>query len=115
MITANADQIECSWKGTGEPVVLTLFEPDGEAVTLPLEPKQALTLAKQLSQCGVILVTNRQNILKGFGPAAVNARKSHCVHGHKFSFGNMRINRGKRHCRLCEAAASARYRTGKAK
>ena len=42
-----------SWEGPGEPVVLTIYGPDGEAVALSLEPKRALTLAQELLTCGV--------------------------------------------------------------
>ena len=30
-------------------------------------------------------VTNRENILRGYGAGAVNARKSVCIHGHPFN------------------------------
>ncbi len=42
-----------SWEGPDEPVVLTLYGPDGEAVALPLLPKRALTLAQELLTRGV--------------------------------------------------------------
>ncbi len=41
-----------SWKGPGEPIMLTLYGPDGE-VALPLLPKRALTLAQELLRHGV--------------------------------------------------------------
>ncbi len=34
-----------TWKGPGQPIVLTLYGPDGE-VAVPLLPKRALTLAQ---------------------------------------------------------------------
>ena len=36
-----------TWEGPGEPIVLTVYGPDGE-VALPLLPKRALTLAQEL-------------------------------------------------------------------
>ena len=36
-----------SWKGPGEPIMLTLYGPDG-TTALPLKPKRALTLAQEL-------------------------------------------------------------------
>ncbi len=42
-----------SWGGVGQPIMLTVYGPDGEAVALPLEPKRALTLAQELLTCGV--------------------------------------------------------------
>ncbi len=37
-----------AWEGPGEPIVLALYGPDGEAVAVPLLPKRALTLAQEL-------------------------------------------------------------------
>lgn len=50
-------------------------------------------------------VTQRENILRGTGPAAVNAAKTHCVNGHSLADARM-IRRGKdrrptRDCRTC--------------
>ncbi len=42
-----------SWEGPGEPIMLTLYGPDGEKVAMPLDPKRALTLAQELLTCGV--------------------------------------------------------------
>src|SRR5690606_5755076 len=45
-------------------------------------------------------VTNGENVLRGFGPFAVNARKTHCIHGHEFTSENTHIDRrGYRQCR----------------
>ncbi len=41
-----------TWEGPGEPIVLTLYGPDGE-VAVPLLPKRALTLAQELLTRGV--------------------------------------------------------------
>ncbi len=42
-----------SWEGPGEPIMLTVYGPDGEAVAVPLLPKRALTLAQELLTSGV--------------------------------------------------------------
>ncbi len=42
-----------AWEGPGEPIVLALYGPDGEAVAVPLLPKRALTLAQELLTRGV--------------------------------------------------------------
>ena len=42
-----------TWAGPGEPVVLTLYGAEGEAVALRLLPKRALTLAQELLTRGV--------------------------------------------------------------
>ena len=41
-----------TWKGPGEPIVLTLYGADGE-VAMPLLPRRALTLAQELLTRGV--------------------------------------------------------------
>ncbi len=41
-----------TWEGPGEPIVLTLYGPDGEAA-VRLLPKRALTLAQDLLTRGV--------------------------------------------------------------
>lgn len=41
------------------------------------------------------------NILRGEGAAAINARKTHCKHGHEFTADNIYTFRGFRHCRTC--------------
>ncbi len=48
-----ANRAVVSWEGPGEPIMLTVYGPDGEAVALPFEPKRALTLAQELLTCGV--------------------------------------------------------------
>ena len=41
-----------TWEGAGEPIVLTLYGPDGE-VAVPMVPKRALELAQELLTRGV--------------------------------------------------------------
>ena len=53
------------------------------------------------------VVTNRENILRGVGHAAHNARKELCTRGHRLSAGNLYMQRGWRECREC------RYLTNK--
>ncbi len=45
-------RVVVTWAGPAQPVVLTLYGPDGE-VALPLLPKRALTLAQELLTRGV--------------------------------------------------------------
>ena len=57
------------------------------------------------------VVTNGENVLRGQGFSAVNARKTHCVRGHEFSGDNLRIKPdGSRNCRLCNAEYLRRKR-----
>jgi len=54
------------------------------------------------------LVTGRDNVLRGIGPTAENARKTHCKKGHELSGKNLSVRydkRGKagRFCLACRA------------
>lgn len=47
-------------------------------------------------------VTNKENILRGYGAPAVNARKTHCHKGHEFSEENTHISpQNRRICKAC--------------
>ena len=50
-------------------------------------------------------VNNKENSLRGIGPSAYNARKTHCIRGHEFNDENTRIykyhNRTRRQCIMC--------------
>lgn len=55
-------------------------------------------------------VTPRENCLRGMSFAAVNARKTHCIHGHPFTPENVYRQGGKRRqCRACNRQAVKRY------
>lgn len=50
-------------------------------------------------------VSERKNILRGVGPTAVNAARTHCIYGHEFTPENtyIRPNRPtERECRVCK-------------
>jgi len=48
------------------------------------------------------VVTMRENALRGGGPPAQNARKTHCPRGHPLSGANLyRYPSGRRWCRIC--------------
>ncbi len=47
-------------------------------------------------------VTHAENIRRGRAPTAINARKTHCKHGHKFTPENTYVHPGgARACRIC--------------
>lgn len=47
-------------------------------------------------------VTNGENVLRGIGRSAENARKSHCIRNHEFTPENTYIAKnGSRHCWTC--------------
>lgn len=48
------------------------------------------------------LVTNKENALRGVSFSAINANKTHCIHGHKFTPENtIKRKGGGRNCRTC--------------
>lgn len=59
-------------------------------------------------------VEHRENVLRGDGLCAVNARKKACVHGHPFDSRNtytrFRLGTWRRECRTCRNAAAGRKR-----
>lgn len=60
-------------------------------------------------------VTGRTNTLRGVGPSAVNAAKTHCHQGHELNGANMRRNnRGQRICKACLRSKRAQDRRRKA-
>jgi len=46
-------------------------------------------------------VTFKENNRRSNSVSAINARKTHCIHGHKLSGENMKIYNGKRKCLVC--------------
>ena len=56
-------------------------------------------------------VTPKENTLRGISFSAVNARKTHCIHGHSLALQNVYRQGGKRRqCRKCNLAAVTRYK-----
>lgn len=53
-------------------------------------------------------VTNQENVLRGLGPTAANARKAHCKRGHEFTSENTYRDRKGRRCRTCGRESLAR-------
>lgn len=60
------------------------------------------------------LVTRKENILRGIGPTAINARKRRCTKGHLLEGDNLRIRpSGRRECKECGRARWRAYRKRK--
>jgi len=56
-------------------------------------------------------VTIGENVLRGTAPTAINARKTHCAHGHPFDGANTRpLPNGRRKCRACHRGQEAARR-----
>lgn len=57
------------------------------------------------------VVTPRQNSLRGTGPSAENAQKTHCPNGHEYAGPNLYVtSKGHRQCRACHRATENRRR-----
>jgi hypothetical protein len=55
-------------------------------------------------------VTQRENVLRSTNFTALNAKKTHCVHGHEFTPENTILRaRSGRDCRACVRASQDRY------
>lgn len=54
-------------------------------------------------------VPNKENILRGFGAAAVNARRTSCKHGHALDEKNTYLVYGRRKCRTCNRRRSLEF------
>lgn len=59
-------------------------------------------------------VTDRVNVLRGVGITAINATKTHCIHGHEFTRENTRMVPGKsdipeRLCVLCRRESQHQF------
>jgi hypothetical protein len=61
-------------------------------------------------------VTIRENILRGNGPPAQNARKTRCIRGHLLEGDNLvpfKLTLGIRECRICHRESNRRYKLKK--
>lgn len=54
-------------------------------------------------------VTPRENVLRSSSVTAVNARKTHCKHGHEFTPENTYRDKLGRRCRACHRLQDARH------
>jgi 5-methylcytosine-specific restriction endonuclease McrA len=56
------------------------------------------------------VVTRKENVLRGIGPSAINARKTRCKNGHLFDDKNTIIRKnGNRDCRICNGERGKKY------
>lgn len=53
-------------------------------------------------------VSQRTNTLRGYSPAARQARRTHCPSGHPLSGDNLATHHGHRRCKMCDRMRSAR-------
>jgi hypothetical protein len=59
------------------------------------------------------VVTKKENVLRGIGLSAQNARKTHCKNGHIFDEVNTYLWNGKRICRECGRKTAREYQRAK--
>lgn len=53
-------------------------------------------------------VSHKENVLRGEGPTAINAKKTHCKRGHPLIPENLRNDpKGYRHCKVCDRIRTA--------
>lgn len=80
------------------------------AIPVPLVLDHVCKVRNCVNPAHLEPVTMRENILRGSGITAANARKTHCAQGHELAGDNLYIapKNGKRGCRVCRAAAVAR-------
>jgi hypothetical protein len=82
---------------------LTNGEPDPALVIDHLCRNRACVNPDHMEQ-----VTQRSNVLRGTAPAAQQARRTECRHGHPLSGSNLMVSRGRRICRTCHRASNLR-------
>lgn len=58
-------------------------------------------------------VTNRTNVLRGIGPSAFNAARTHCSHGHPLDAMNTYHDGDRRRCRDCVNRRQREYQARK--
>ena len=114
MSSTPTDYGQVQWRGKHAPAHRVVYEilvgpiPDG--LTLDhLCRNHSCVNPKHLEP-----VTMRENTLRGVGPTAVNARKTHCHNGHEFTLLNTQVVRRRgcieRHCRKCKRETKRRLR-----
>lgn len=73
-----------------------------EQIELPLHCDHLCRVPSCVNPAHLEAVSPRENYLRGRGPSAQNARKTHCIKGHPLSGDNLRITpEGHRVCRTC--------------
>lgn len=55
-------------------------------------------------------VTHKENLLRGIGPTSINAKKTHCIHGHEYTPQNTDYKpNGTRRCKTCHLRISNQW------
>jgi hypothetical protein len=80
------------------------------AIPEGLEPDHCCRIPACVNPSCLELVTHKENVLRGEGPSAKHARKTHCLYGHELSGKNAYEGHGRRVCRTCRRIAVRRVR-----
>lgn len=87
-----------------------MYESEIGPIPADREPDHLCRIRNCVRPAHMELVDHRTNTLRGSGPTATNARKTHCVHGHEFTESNTIAHaNGKRNCRACRRDIDRRY------
>jgi hypothetical protein len=72
------------------------------------EPDHTCRNRRCVNPWHIEVVAKRVNVLRGVGPTAINAQKTHCIRGHEFTPENTGWHRkyGGRFCRTCVNASN---------
>lgn len=97
---------QISLRGRDVRVHRVAFEIERGPIPAGLEPDHLCRNRACFNVEHMELVTKRENILRGDGPPARNARKTHCIRGHLLEVIKGRPGRG---CRECIRATKLRY------
>lgn len=86
-----------------------------EALVGPIPARMTLDHLCRVPTCvnpdHLQVVSERDNILRGFAPPALNARKTHCRRGHPLAGENVTLYRGTRRCRACQRMFDQTYKS----
>lgn len=106
------------WKERGEDrgrnIHVVFWEVFNGPVPDGLEVDHLCRVRRCVNPAHMEVVTHKVNTLRGDNPTAINARKTHCKRGHKFTSENtdiQPINRGRYLARVCRKCRSARNGT----
>ena len=100
------------WKGRGQSVHRVMYELVNGPVPLGLELDHLCRNRACFNPQHLEPVTHRENMVRGYGWAGRNNRKTHCPSGHPYDDENTYRTKDGRRCRAChrESALAAYYR-----
>ena len=117
LLSTNFGYGQFAWKGKQLRVHRVMYELLRGPIPEGLVPDHLCQVKCCINPWHLEAVTQRENVLRGSGPTSINARLTHCRHGHPLTAENLIkpcLSSGQiRVCRLCNRARQARYRMNK--